>query len=116
MFMLWAFWYYEADSVTEHAAGTYGYHGHGQRVTVVLSSDQHFRETISFNGLTTHADGTWHTFGRGHIGFSKEFIPLSGQEICYGNETCGWLESSFGYMTMDLGLNEPGLLFRRHLF
>ncbi len=118
LFSLFLFfiWYYEADSVTEHAAGTYSYGGRGQRVTLVLSSDQHFREFVSGGGSTTQADGTWHTFGMARISFSKEFIPLSGQEICYGNESCGSLESWFGIMTLDLGLDNPGLRFRRHIF
>ena len=74
------------------------------------------RETISSDGSDTQAEGTWHTFGMARISFSKDFIPLSGQEICYGNESCGSLESWFGIMTLDLGLNDPGLLFRKHLF
>ena len=41
---------------------------------------------------------------------------LRGQEPCYGNPSCGWVENYFGVMRIEMGLNRPGLLFKKHLF
>ena len=116
LFLL-CFWYVKAESIfDEDVPGTYTLH-HGQlAVSLTITPDHRFQEEIRTVDKVERAEGTWHISGQGHIGFSREFIVLPGQEICYENPSCGSISNSFGFMSISLGLNTPGLRFRKNLF
>ncbi len=52
----------------------------GETSILVLKPDHSFQQELSEQGEVKRATGTWHRMGEGGIGFSKEFLAVSGQE------------------------------------
>jgi hypothetical protein len=65
------------DSV---ASGSYHFTQDDQTSTLVLKPDHSFQQELMNRGEAKRATGTWHRIGEGGIEFSKEFLPVSGQE------------------------------------
>ncbi|MFZ0805762.1 MAG: hypothetical protein WAN03_06250, partial [Candidatus Sulfotelmatobacter sp.] len=83
MFLLAVFlvlWYVVSDYGDGVASGTYHFAQDGQTSILVLKPDHTFQQELSEQGEVKRATGTWHRVGEGGIGFSKEFLAVSGQE------------------------------------
>jgi hypothetical protein len=115
--LILCFWYVKAESIFDKdVPGTYAFHQGQIAVLLTITPDHRFQEEVRTADRVARAEGTWHIFGEGRIEFSKEFIVLPGQEICYENPSCGSISNSFGFMSIRLGLNPPGLRFRKNPF
>ena len=111
------YWYFEAGSISDQdVPGKYSFSNAGTVATLAVAKNHTFHQVLRNNTNSLVADGTWHISGQGHIGFSKEFLLLPGQEPCYEKPACGHVENYFGIMRIEMGLNRPGLLFKKRLF
>ena len=73
------------DSV---ASGTYHFARDRQTSTLILKPDHSFQQELSEHGEVKRANGAWHRVGEGGIEFSKEFLPVSGQEPGADGSAC----------------------------
>jgi hypothetical protein len=74
-------WYSVASDYSDNvASGTYHLADDGETSTLILKLDHSFQQELSQQGNVAHATGTWRRIGEGGIVFSKEFLPVSGQE------------------------------------
>jgi hypothetical protein len=75
-------WYSVASDYGDGvASGTYNLAENGETSTLVLKTDHSFQQELSERGEVKHASGTWHRVGEGGITFSRDFLPVSGQEL-----------------------------------
>jgi hypothetical protein len=75
-------WYSVASDYSDGvASGTYHLAENGETSTLVLKTDHSFQQELSERGEVKRASGTWNRVGEGGITFSKDFLPISGQEL-----------------------------------
>ncbi|MGD0649126.1 MAG: hypothetical protein ABR971_14155 [Acidobacteriaceae bacterium] len=60
-------------------AGTYTFHNANVSTVLKLKADETFSQTLTINGQTKSAQGTWHRIGEGGVVFSGEFLRLPGE-------------------------------------
>lgn len=76
--------------------GTYHLEQGGESSNLTLRTDQTFQQAVTHDGFVRRCHGTWRRTGEGTISFSKDFIPLMGQEPGADGLPYGILEKSFG--------------------
>ena len=81
------------DSV---AVGTYYLRQGGESSNLVLKADHTFQQEISRGGATLRCNGEWRRIGEGGLAFSKQFLPVSGQEIGADGTAYGELQKTLG--------------------
>jgi hypothetical protein len=91
------------DSV---AVGTYWFERNGESSSLQLKPNHTFRQTWRLGSKEQHSEGTWRRVGEGGISFSKEFLPVTGDEPEPDGE-------SFADMQKALGLF-PSLKMRQY--
>ena len=66
------------DSV---AVGTYHLRQGGESSNLILKADHTFQQNVTHNGVTQRCEGEWRRIGEGGLAFSKQFLPVIGQEL-----------------------------------
>jgi hypothetical protein len=73
-------WYGKAGSDTS-VQGTYTGDEPGVSATLALNADHSFDQTLTHDGVSNHASGTWNQLTNGTIEFSKAFLKTSGEPL-----------------------------------
>jgi hypothetical protein len=79
-------------------AGTYIFQKANVSSTLRLKADETFTQTLTADGQTKHAQGTWHRIGEGGIVFSGAFLRLPGQRSFAdspGSDEALWQQPEF---------------------
>jgi len=114
---LFTFWYWEGENFSPGAvSGTYIVKFDHGSSTLTLKPDLSFRQQLDRGGTIRRAGGTWRVIGEGHIAFSREFLPLPGEEISPVGTAYGDFVNRFGIAWINLRPNPGGLTFRRKWF
>jgi hypothetical protein len=98
-------WYVVSDYSDGVASGTYHFAQDGQTSILVLRPDHTFQQELSEHGEVMRATGTWHGVGEGGIGFSKEFLAVSGQELRADGSAWADMHKDFGFF-VSLSLHQ----------
>ena len=113
--VLFCWGYFALDYSDGAFAGTYKPSDSSWKV--VLAKDHSFYEEIGSGPTTVPARGTWRRLGEARIVFSREFIPLPGQEVYRDGQSYGQIERTFGlFISMHLDPQEGGPVLRKRLF
>jgi hypothetical protein len=79
-FVLFCVWFNIAsDYDPPRLAGTYTFHSANLLSVLVLKGDETFTQTLTADGQTKYAQGTWRREGEGGVSFSGDFLRLPGQ-------------------------------------
>lgn len=76
--------------------GTYHLEQGAESATLIIRTDQTFQQSVTQSGITRSSHGKWRRTGEGVISFSKEFLPLTGQELAADGTPYGSLDKTFG--------------------
>jgi len=123
-------WYVIAANYDYSAlAGTYVYRSGDVSSTLQLRANRTFHQEVVQNGDRKEADGVWHRFGEGGVGFSIEFLRLPGAKTALEEfnkpsddpvadaEFYGHFEKILGvYPTLKINANPPGPTLHKKLF
>src|ERR1700674_4668996 len=102
-------WYSVASDYGDGAAsGIYHFAKNGETSTLILKRDHRFERELREHDEVKRAAGTWRRVGEGGIAFSKEFLPVSGQEP-------GADGTSYADMHKDLGVFVSLILRQYHV-
>jgi hypothetical protein len=111
------FWYWEGENFSDGAAsGTYTFQLNGEKSTLVLTPDHRFPHELKSAGTVRRTGGSWHVFGEGGIGFSEEFLKVTGEEMGPSGRPYGQIENWFGIVSITLAPNPDGPRFHKKLF
>jgi|SRR5678816_378222 len=112
------FWYWEAENFGDGAVcGTYTLRQNGEAVTLILTPDHQFQQELESAGTVRRAEGEWHVFGKGGIGFSEEFLRVIGQEMGPSGRPYGQIRNWFGIVSITLSPNpDGGPRFHKRMF
>ena len=80
-------------------AGTYTFHDADLSTFLKLKADETFTQTLTTNGETKSAQGTWRRIGEGGVVFSGQFLRLPGQRSYAdspGSDEASWPHPEFG--------------------
>jgi len=92
-------WYSVASDYGDGvASGTYHLAENGEISTLTLKTDHSFQQELSEHGEVKRASGTWHRVGEGGISFSKNFLPVSGQELGPDGTAYADMHKQFGFL------------------
>jgi hypothetical protein len=98
--ILFCVWFNIAsDYDPPRVAGTYTFHNANIATVLVLRADETFTQTLTINGQTKSAKGTWRRIGEGGVVFSGDFLRLPGQRSYAdspGSEEASWPHPEFG--------------------
>jgi hypothetical protein len=109
-------WFWEGENFSDGAvSGTYTFNVNGESTILVLGLDHTFRQEQKKDRKVTHAEGKWHVFGEGGIGFSQEFLRVSGQEAASTSQVNGQIKNWFGLVSITLAPNPDGPTFRKNV-
>ena len=81
------------DSV---AVGTYHLRQSGESSNLILKADHTFQQDVIHNGATQRCEGEWRRIGEGGLAFSKQFLPVVGQELGAYGTPYGQIQKTFG--------------------
>jgi hypothetical protein len=81
------------DSV---AVGTYHLRQGGESSNLILKADHTFQQDVTHDGATQRCEGKWRRIGEGGLAFSKQFLPVVGQELGADGTPYGQIEKTFG--------------------
>ena len=99
LLLCYVLWYAVASDYGEDvASGTYHFAQAGEKSTLVLKSDHTFQQELSSLGKVQRAAGTWRRIGEGGVAFSKEFLPVSGQELSADGAAYAEIHKDFGIL------------------
>jgi hypothetical protein len=84
------------DSV---AMGKYRFERNGESSSLELKPDHTFNQTWRLGKNEQHSEGTWHRVGEGGISFSKEFLPVTGDEPGPDGESFADMHKTLGLFT-----------------
>jgi len=111
------FWYWEGENFSDGAVcGTYTLRQNGEAVTLVLTPDHRFQQELESAGTVRRAEGGWHIFGEGGIGFSEEFLNVTGEEMGPSGRPYGQIRNWFGIVSITLAPNPGGPRLHKKLF
>ncbi len=103
------FWYWEGENFSDGAVcGTYTLRQNGEAVTLVLAPDYRFQQELETAGTVRRAEGSWHVFGEGGIGFSEEFLKVAGEKMGPSGRPYGQIRNWFGIVSITLAPNPDG--------
>jgi hypothetical protein len=92
-------WYSVASDYGDAvASGTYHLAENGETSTLVLKTDHSFQQELSEHGELKRAVGTWHRVGEGGITFSKDLLPVSGQELGPNGTAFADMHKNLGFL------------------
>ena len=83
----------------------------------MLTPDHQFQQELESAGTVRRAEGEWHVFGKGGIGFSEEFLRVIGQEMGPSGRPYGQIRNWFGIVSITLSPNpDGGPRFHKRMF
>jgi hypothetical protein len=84
-------WYGRVDiSPDDKVTGIYAGDEEGAPATLVLNVDRTFEQTITHEGVSKHAKGSWNLSQSGDIIFSKEFLKTNGEALRDDETASAW--------------------------
>jgi hypothetical protein len=80
LMVLFCIWFNIAsDYDPPRLAGTYTFQNSNVSSVLRLKADETFTQTLTADGQTKQAQGSWHRIGEGGVVFSGDFLRLPGQ-------------------------------------
>jgi hypothetical protein len=115
LFCLW--WSVYSANGYDALAGTYVFHGNGERCLLYLGADRTFRQELRRGEEVKRSQGQWHRYGQAHVSFSDEFMRVAGEELNASGEAHGEFDKVFGlFPILVLAPLPGGPRFHRNLF
>jgi hypothetical protein len=117
-----------ADYDPPRLAGTYTFHNANISTVLILKADETFTQTLTADGQTKYAKGTWHREGEGGVTFSGDFLRLPGQKSYAdtpGSDEASWRYPEFYghfekiwtiYPKLSLDGGDKEIVLHRRLF
>lgn len=93
-----------SDDSEKTLAGTYDLSGSADTSTLILHPDHTFEQRITRGQSGQSAHGAWQSLGRQHIEFSREFLPVSGEEPDVNGQTVGEFSRPLGILRPEIRL------------
>jgi hypothetical protein len=113
----WGWYVVAADYDYQALSGTYIFSGGGEQCTLHLRPNETFTQVLSRGGKSQSVQGTWHRYGESHVSFSKEFLPLVGEDLNPLGEPHGQFDKTLGFFpALTLAPLPDGPTFRKQLF
>ena len=81
------------DSV---AVGTFHLRQGSESSNLILKADHTFQQDVTQNGATQRCEGEWRRIREGGLAFSKQFLPVTGQELGADKTPYGNLQKALG--------------------
>jgi hypothetical protein len=99
LFLALAFWWVVASDYSDAVArGKYHFGQSGVVSSLVLKPDHTFQQELKRGDQTEHSQGTWRTLGQSGVSFSKEFLPVPGEEVEPDGTTFADIIKPFGLL------------------
>lgn len=100
-------WFVVASDYGDNVvSGTYVLSHDNETCTLILRRDHRFDQTVSRGSVVQHASGTWrHVSFQSGVAFSKEFVPLTGQDLSGDGTAYGDVNKMFGLLPDSLTLS-----------
>jgi hypothetical protein len=99
LILLSAFWLITAFDYSDSVLpGTYHLGLDGEESILALNSNHTFDQELKRGDQTEHSQGTWRTLGQGGVSFSKEFLPVPGEEVEPDGTTFADIKKPFGLL------------------
>ena len=64
---------------------------------LILKADHTFQQDVTHHGATQRCEGEWRRIGEGGLAFSKQFLPVTGQELGADGTAYGELQKALGF-------------------
>ena len=96
--LFWVWFNIASDYDPPRLAGTYTFHSSNASSILKLKADRTFTQTLTADGQTKSASGTWRRDGEGGVVFSGDFLRLPGQRSYAdspGSEEASWPHPEF---------------------
>lgn len=79
------------------AVGTYHLKQGDESSDLILKANHTFQEDVTRHGAKQRCEGEWRHIGEGGLAFSKQFLPVKGQELGADGKAYGELQKTFGF-------------------
>ena len=91
-------WYAIASDYGDGVAvGTYYLKQGDESSHLILKTDHTFQQDVTHHGATQRCEGEWRRIGEGGLAFSKQFLPVTGQELGADGTAYGNLQKALGF-------------------
>ena len=90
-------WYLTAFNYGDSVAiGTYHLKQGSESSNLILKADHTFQQDLTHDGSAQRGQGEWRRIGEGGLAFSKQFLPVTGQELGADGTPYGEIQKTLG--------------------
>ena len=97
--------WYGKTSAGSSPVGTYKGDEPNVTATITLNEDHSFLQSLTYNGATKQANGTWNQDSKGTIWFSKQLLKTSGESLS-GDELASSMDPQGANLQIEISLAE----------